>query len=169
MLSAIAASTRITIAENSLAALVFFFLLAAQTLAYLLYCFPGSELLWALSVPFNRLAAPMLDPFGAWLGLGPLQSIAILGLIAAIPILAHLGRNWLGTSISGHVALAVLVILTAGAMQRAQTHQVSASLSPIFDPSAFDMSSAGLASATAMLVVLCGLNHIVFFARARAS
>jgi hypothetical protein len=169
MLSSVATSTRITIAENSIAAAVFLFLLAAQSLAYLLYCYPGSELLWALSVPFNRLAAPVLDPLDAWLGVGPLTSIAMLGAVAAAPVLAHLGRNWLGTSVSGHVALAVSVVLTAGAMQRAQTHQVSASLAPIFDPSAFDMSSTGLALATAALVVLCGLNHIVFFVRARAS
>ena len=169
MLSAIASSTRIDTAENSLAAMVFFFLLAAQSLAYLLYCFPGSELLWALSVPFNRLAAPVLDPLDMLLGPGPLTSLAMLGAVVAVPLLAHLGRNWLGTSVSGHVALAVSVVLTAGAMQRAQTHQVSASLSPIFDPSAFDMGSTGLIVATAALVVLCGLNHIVFFARARAS
>jgi len=167
MLSSIATSRRIDAAENSLAAGVFLFLFSAQLLAYLLYCQPSSELLWALSVPFNRLAAPVLDPLGAWLGLGPRQSIALLGVIAAIPILAHFGRNWLGTSIAGHVALAVSIVLTAGAMQRAQTHQVSASLSPVFDPSAFDLGSTGLALATAILVALCAVNHVVFFIRAR--
>lgn len=169
MFSSSVTSARITIAENSIATAVFLFLLAAQLLAYLLYCYPGSESLWALSVPFNRLAAPVLGPLDAWLGLGPLASLAMLGAVAALPVLAHLGRNWLGTSVSGHVALAVSVVLTAGAMQRAETHQASASLSPIFDPSAFDMSSTGLILATAALVVLCGLNHVVFFARARAT
>jgi hypothetical protein len=169
MIASIIASPRLTAVQNSLAAAVFLFLLAAESLAYLLYCDPGSELLWALSVPFNRIAAPVLDPLDAWSGLGPLLSIAILGAVVAAPALAQFGRNWLATSVSGHVALAASVILTAGAMQRAQTHDVSASLSPIFDPSAFDTSSTGLALATIALVALCVLNHIVFFVRARTS
>lgn len=168
MLASITAYTRINTVQNSLAAAVFLFLLAAQSLAYLLYCYPGSGLLWTLSVPLNRMAAPVLDPFDASLGLGALQSIAILGLLAALPVLAQFGRNWLGTSASGHVALAVSITLTAGAMQRAQSRSVSASLSPMFDPSAIDMSSTGFALATIALVALCARNHIVFFIRAHA-
>ena len=79
-------------------------------------------------------------------------------------------RRWFPEELARHVdfrdvALAVTIVLTYDAMNRAQVGRSTASLSPLFDPAIFDTNSTGLALATLVLVALCVLNHVVFLRR----
>ena len=167
ILSAIA-SPRIGAVQNAMAAAVFFLLFATQAAAYLLYLYPGTEVLWMVSIPLNRICSPFLYVYDSWLGLGAFPSIAVLAAAIVIPVLAQRAGSWLFTACAGHAALAVCALLTAGAMRRAGTNQASADLTAVFDPSGFDTNSAALALITATFAALCLINHVVFFARARA-
>jgi hypothetical protein len=153
--------------QNSLAGALFFLLFATQLAAYLLYLYPSVELFWMLSVPMNRIASPFLYIFDDWTGLGAPASLAILGAAAVFPLIAQLRKNWLFTSCAGHTALAVGTVLTIGAIRRAGASKNSADLTSAFDPAMLDMNSATLTLATATLVGLCTINHIVFFRRIR--
>ena len=164
---AVSNSSRTSFIQNFAASAVFLFLLIAQLLAYLLYLFPASELLWYLCIPFNRIASPILYAFDMWTGFGVLASVTMLAVLGVFPLIAHLRRSWLATAVSGHVAFGVCAVLTLGAMKRGQTGLVSASLSPTFYPSSLDMSSMSLAVITLAMIALCVVNHIVFFARVR--
>jgi hypothetical protein len=163
------ANPRLNAVQNFMAAAVFSLLLATQASAYLLYLHPGSELLWMVTIPLNRICSPFLYAFDAWSGLGAISSIAVLAAAAAVPIMAQLARNWLGTACAGHVAFAVCALLTVGAMGRAGTHQASADLSAVFNSTGFDTNSAILALITAAFAALCLVNHVAFFARPRSS
>ena len=158
-------SPRIFAVQNALAALLFAGLLGTFCLEYLLYLYPGSELLWSLSLPANRLAGSLLHAIDGWLGMGPFALAVVLGSTVFLPIIAQKRKSWLGTSIAGHVALAVAVVLTYDAMNRAQVGRSTASLSPIFDPAIFDPNSTSLTMATMVLIALCVLNHVVFLRR----
>lgn len=165
MISSSADSARVFIIQNSLAALVFGLLLTSELLAYLLYRYPSAEILWALTIPFNRIAGPMLSSIDFGFGKGPLASMAVLAAGVSLPLLAWRHRNWLGTAIAGHVALAICVVLTFGAVRRATTGSMSASLSPIIDPASMDANAVSLAIVSIVLVALCFLNHVAFFRR----
>ena len=158
-------SPRLFVIQNALAALVFSGLLAAFCLRYLLYLKPGSALIWSMAIPANRLAGSLLETIDRWAGIGPAAVVLVLATAVCLPIVAGFRKSWLGTSISGHVALAVTIVLTYDAMNRAQVGRSTASLSPLFDPAIFDTNSTGLALATLVLVALCVLNHVVFLRR----
>ena len=163
MILAAFASPRFSAIQNSLAAALFLLFLAAQGAAYLLYLYPGAELLWMLSIPLNRICSPFLYAFDIWTGFGAFQSMAVLAAAAVIPIAAQWSRNWLGTACAGHIAFAVCALLMEGAMQRAGSNQASAGLPVIYPAGGFDSSSVVLALVTAAFAVLCLINHVVFF------
>ena len=165
MISSSSDSARVFIVQNSLAALVFGLLLTSELLAYLLFQYPSADILWTLSIPFNRISGPVISSIDFGFGKGPLASMAVLAAAVSLPLLALRRRNWLGTAVSGHVALAVCVVLTFGAVRRATTGSMSASLSPIIDPASMDANAVSLAIVSTVLVVLCFLNHVAFFRR----
>ena len=165
MTKLVVASPWIFAIQNTLAALVFAGLLATQCLDYLLYLQPGTELLWALTIPANRLAGPLLQSIDLRVGMGPLAMFCILGCAVLLPVIAQLRRSRLGTSMAGHLALGAILILTTAAMSRALGGRGTASLSPIFDPAIYNSDSTSLTIATVVMVVLCVLNHAVFLRR----
>ena len=148
--------------QNTLAALLFAGLLATQCLYYLLYLYPGTELLWALTIPANRIAGSLLTTLDLWIGQGPWLLIGLLACVVAVPVAAQMRRSRLGTSIAGHLALGAILILTTAAMSRALGGRGTASLSPIFDPAIYNSDSTSLTIATVVMIVLCVLNHAVF-------
>ena len=164
---AVVMSSRSFLIQNGLATLVFTALLFTQTVTYLLYLYPGSELLWALTINGNRMFGPVFQSFDFEFGLGPLAAIAVLSAMAIFPAVSLARNSWLGTAVAGHVALATCVVLTAGAMQRASVASVTASLVPVIEHGMRDSRSVFLALMTIALVVLCLLNHVVFFRQPR--
>ena len=150
--------------QNALAACLFLLLLTAEALAYLLNSFPSTEMLWELTIAANRIAGSFLGAAGHAIQL-PFALPAILAIAVAVPIIAYRRRSWLGTAISGHVALGLGVMLTYEAMKRAQTGHMTASLSQVFDPAILNSSTVSLIAVTLVMAVLCLLNHVMFFAR----
>jgi hypothetical protein len=157
-------SPRVYAVQNGVAACLFLLLLTAETLAYLLHSFPSVEMLWVLTISANRIAGPFLSVADRIIHL-PFVLLAFLAIAVAVPIIAYRRRSWLGTAISGHVALGLSVMLTYEAMKRAQTGRMTASLSQVFDPVSLNSSTVSLIAATLVMAVLCLLNHIMFFAR----
>jgi hypothetical protein len=153
--------------QNTLAALVFAMLLLAQCVAYLLYLYPASELLWELSIPLNRIASPILGLFDFSFGHGPFASIAVLAGSLCLPIFGWRARHWLATAVSGHVALALSIIFTISAVRRSWPIESTASLNPFDGIPPVDSNSVCLAAITAALVVLCLIDHAIFFRRIR--
>ncbi len=160
---AVPKSSRPFLFQNGLAMLVFTALLFTQIVTYLLYLYPGSELLWALTINSNRMFGPVFQSFSFDFGLGPLAAITVLSAMAIFPAVSLARNSWLGTAVAGHVALAACVVLTDGAVQRANTGSITASLVPVIEQGMRDSRSLFLALMTAILLVLCSLNHIVFF------
>ena len=95
---------RVYAVQNGMAACLFLLLLAAEALAYLLHSFPSVEILWMLTISANRIAGPLLNVADHLIQL-PFALLAILALAVLIPIISYRRRSWLGTAISGHVAL----------------------------------------------------------------
>jgi hypothetical protein len=150
--------------QNALAACLFLLLLTTEALAYLLHSFPGVEILWALTVVTNRVGGPFLSAADHVIQL-PFGLLAILALAVVVPIISYRHRSWLGTAISGHVALGLCVLLTFEALKRAHEGRSTASLSQVFDPAILNSSIVSLIAVTLVMAVLCLLNHIMFFAR----
>ena len=150
--------------QNALAASLFFLLLATEALAYLLHSFPRVEILWALTISTNRIAGPLLAMADRAIQL-PFALLFILAIIVVIPAISYWRRSWLGTAISGHVALGLCVMLTYEAMKRESTGHLTASLTTAFDPAILNSSTMSLIAVTCVMAVLCLLNHIMFFAR----
>ena len=169
MITSAMTSPRIYAIQNSLAALVFALLLMAQGVAYLLYLNPSSELLWALTIFLNRVAAPVLSVFDFGFGHGPFLSLTVLATAVVVPLLAWRARYWFGTAVSGHAALALCVVLTVGAVRRIGESQRSASLLPFADLPPVDSNALCLALVTIAMAILCIINHAMFFHKVRQS
>ncbi len=167
MIASALGSPRIYAVQNILASLVFVILLGAQGLAYLLYLHPSSELLWALNIPLHRIASPLLGIFDFGFGQGAFASMTVLAITVILPLIAWWLRNWLGTAVSGHVALAVCVILTDGALRRIGPIERTASLTPFGGIPPVDSNTVCLAAVTLAMVILCFINHAMFFRRAK--
>lgn len=153
--------------QNGMAACVFLLLLSAESLAYLLHSFPSVEILWMLTISVNRIAGPVLSVADHLIQL-PFALLAILALAVVVPIISYRCRSWLGTALSGHVALGLCVMLTFEALRRAHEGRSMASLSQVFDIAILNSSILSLFAVTLVMAVLCLLNHIVFFVRPKA-
>lgn len=158
---------RVYAVQNGLAACLFLLLLAAEALAYLLHFFPSVDILWMLTISANRIAGPFLSAADHLIQL-PFALLAMLALAVVVPIISYRYRSWLGTAISGHVALGLCVMLTFEALRRAHEGRSTASLSQVFDTAMLNSSILSLFAVTLVMAVLCLLNHIVFFARPKA-
>src|SRR6185503_15331943 len=134
---------RVYAVQNGIAACLFLLLLTAETLAYLLHSFPSVEMLWMLTISANRIAGPFLSVADHAIQT-PFVLLAVLAIAVAAPLVAYRCRSWLGTAISGHVALGLCVMLTFEAMKRAQTGHLTASLSGAFDPATLNSSTMTL-------------------------
>ena len=151
-------------AQNGIAACLFLLLLTAETSAYLLHSFPSMEMLWRVTISANRITGSLLGALDHAIQL-PFVLLAILAIAVVVPILAYRRRSWLGTAISGHVALGLCVMLTFEAMKQVQAGHLTASLSAAFDPAILNSSTISLIVVTLVMAVLCLLNHFMFFAR----
>lgn len=149
--------------QNSLSAAVLISLFLSQLFAYLLYLNPRSEWLWSWSMTIGRFTHPVLDLYDLFAPANPILSCALLALFSMTPLMAQLRRHWLGTSISGHIALAICVLCLAAAVDRRSHSQAFASRLAAFDPATFDFNERTVAFAGATLIILCALNHVFFF------
>ena len=157
-------SPRVYAIQNGIAASLFFLLLVAESLAYLLNYFPRTEMLWMLTISANRIAGPFLGVADHAIQL-PFALLGILAIAIVIPILAYRRRSWFGTAVSGHVALGVCVMLSYELLRREHIGHQTASLSKVFVPGVLDGSAIGLIAVTMVMGFLCLLNHFMFFAR----
>jgi hypothetical protein len=148
--------------QNGFAALFFSLLLGAELLRHLLSSFPGVEIYWRLASLSNRTVMPLLsavsDVFNS-----PVVTLVILGTGVLLPLVAWRYRHWLGTAISGHVALGCLVMITWWALKRNNTGTAMASLSDAFSPRLYDTSVVSLSLLSLAMAALCILNHVAFF------
>ena len=152
--------------QNGLATCLFLLLLIAEGSAYALNIFPSSEYAWRISLTANRLAGPILN-IGDDLLQVPFLLLFVLAGAVILPYVAYRRRSWLGTAISGHVALGVGIFTSFNSLlQVGHDHNV-ASLSQTIDPSILSPTAWGFCSITVTMAVLCILNHFMFFARVR--
>jgi hypothetical protein len=155
---------RVYAVQNGMAACIFLLLLTAETLAYLLHSFPSVEMLWVLTISANRIAGPFLSVADHAIQM-PFVLLAVLAFTVVVPIVAYRRRSWLGTAVSGHVALGLCVMLTYEAMKRENTGHLTASNAMAFDPAILNSGILSLIAVTLVMAILCLLNHIVFFVR----
>ena len=152
--------------QNGLAACLFALLLVSESSAYVLHWFPTSEYTWWVSLTASRLAGPILNIADHLLQV-PFLLLFILVAAVILPYVAYRRRSWLGTAISGHVALGVGIFTTFNSLlQVGHDHNV-ASLSQTIDPTILSPTAWGFCSITLTMAVLCILNHFMFFARIR--
>ena len=149
--------------QNGASLSLFLALLFAHALCYGLYLYPGSLLMWQLAVPVNRVFGPLLLNFDFSFGQGPAAAFAVLGMLTIAPLLSYRNRHWLGTAVSGHLALAVCAVLTWGALLRASKTSVAASLAPVLNGGSIDMRTIILATLTLLLAGFCAFNHVEFY------
>ena len=155
--------------QNGMAAILFLFLLLAEGAAYLLDKFPSVEFFWWLAITTNRIAGSVLDSAGRMAQSATLVP-AFLVFAVLVALASYARKNWLGTAISGHVALGIGVLITSEAMKRASVgHLTVASLDPGFNPAVLTSGTVSLALLTFSMAVLCLGNHIMFFTRRRES
>ena len=150
--------------QNGIAACLFLLLLTAEASAYLLHSFPSVETFWVLTISTNSIAGSILGMADQVIQL-PFVLLGILAIAVVVPFIAYRRRSWLGTAISGHVALGLCAMLTFEAMKRAQAGHLTASLSGAFDPAILNTSTTSLIVVTLVMAVLCLLNHFMFFSR----
>ena len=149
--------------QRVLAAFLFGLIFSAYLFAYLLYLFPSTAILWRLSVPLNHLMQPVTSPIDSSMFADPRLLLLIFLACMIAPLTPFVRRTWLATAIVGHVALAIGVIVVSGNIQMVFTTTRSASLLPLAALDNLGAGTWGLALTTVILVVLCALNHIVFF------
>lgn len=162
MTEAILRHSRIYALQNGLAAALFGLLFGAEILRHLLDSFPGTEILWRLTSFANLTVAPGLDLVGSTVT-SPVALLGVLALAVALPIAAWRRRNWLGTAVSGHCALALMVLLAFCALKRHNSNVALASLSDVLDIRFYDTSAASFILLAAVMGVFCILNHVAFF------
>lgn len=153
--------------QSSLSAGVFALFFFAQLFAYLLYLYPRSEWLWFLSPLLNREARPLLDLFDAVLPAHPVYSCAVLASICLIPLVFLYRKNWLGMSVSGHLALIFALVPLAIAIQNGGGSSASASLSDMVDFASGHIATSFWLLVVSGLLPLCLLNHVTFFREVR--
>jgi hypothetical protein len=151
--------------EIMLAALIGTALLSANLLAYLLYLNPSSELLWRISLPVNRAAAPLTLAIENITDHGILLSILLLVPILAFAAWSHKSRSWLGTAICGHVGLAGVAFCIANLADSRLKQTVLAGNLWYVDPELLDARLLSFATIFAALAAMCVLNHVMFFRR----
>jgi hypothetical protein len=148
--------------QNGLAAMLFALLLSAEILRHLLSSFPGVELLWRLTSLSNQTVAPLLNILSNAFH-SPIALLAALGAGLFVPLAAWRYRNWLGTAISGHVAMGCLVVIVWWALKRNNTGQAMASVSNIFEARLYDTSAISMIVLSLVMAAFCVLNHVAFF------
>jgi hypothetical protein len=154
---------RLGAAQCGLAAVVFGMLFLSQLFAYLLYLNPQCEWLWAWALTVGPFTTPILDIYDLFAPGNPILSSSILASLSCLPLLACVRRNWLGTSISGHVALGICIIGLSTAIDRGWYSEDLASRLVAFDPAMFDSREWVVAFTAAALTIFCGANHVRFF------
>jgi hypothetical protein len=120
-----------------------------------------------VSIHLNRVASPALDFYYDWFAAGPFLALGLLGALCLVPLWAQRRRSWFATSVAGHVALGISVLLVSAALQRAAPDVKSASLGDVAITFEDLTSVATLLAVTVALAVLCIVNHIVFIADKR--
>ncbi len=160
----------IYLVENTMAALVFMTLLSANSLAYLLYNYPGSELLWRLSIPVGRAAAPVsLALENAFRHYALTVSICLLAGCILLPVYSYIRRSWLGTAVSGHIALAGIALMIANFADNELKITLTASNHWIINTDLLNGRIVMAGVVFAVMLVLCILNHIMFFKRIKTA
>jgi hypothetical protein len=167
MIKVIRSTHRLGAVQNCLAVTVFAFLAAAHASAVLLYLGVRNDWSWFVSIHLNRMAAPALDFYYDWFAAGPFLALGLLAAFCLLPLWAQLRRSWIGTSVAGHLALGISVLLVSAALQRAAPDVKSASLGDVAITFEDLTSVATLLAVTVALAVLCIVNHIAFFAEDR--
>lgn len=150
--------------QNGLAACLFLLLFTHEVLAYLLYTFPTSEILWMLTLNTSRLVGPFTYAIEPYFQL-PYALMILYACAVIVPTVAYRYRNWFGTAVSGHIALGAFAKMTYTAMMWSHMNVATASLSRDFGVRDLNGSIAAMLMLTAVMATLCMLNHIMFFSR----
>jgi hypothetical protein len=155
-------------AQNALSFAVFLTLALSQLFAYALYLYPRSEWLWFLSVSFNRLveSALLLLEGTPLLNAAP-QGLLLL-MLCALPALALVRRSWLGTALTGHLALGLCAACGLKYVDQILFPAVSVSNGAAVALPPMSWNATILVVGTLLLAVLCTLNHILFLKEAVA-
>ena len=161
-------SRAIYVLQNGMAVGLFGLLFIAEASAYLLNAYPNWEFTWWLSLNSNRLVGSLLNIGDSVLKI-PYLLLAILAASVVLPIIALRRRSWLGTAISGHVALGAGVVISQNALLQVQHDRAVASLSAALDPTIMSPSALWFCTTTLVMLALCVLNHFMFFARIKSN
>ena len=156
-------SLRVFAWQNLLAAAVFTTLVAGDCVAFFLHAYPSSEILWRMSIPLRRLTSAFSDVLGNLTGNNPAVPFLLLACCVAVPLWAYCQRHLMTTAILGHAALGGCVLMLATAFERTYQSRTVADLSSVLDSSILTTSTVTLGLAAIAMLVLCGLNHVIYF------
>jgi hypothetical protein len=160
---------RVLMAQNSLAALVLAMLLSANSLAWLLYMFPAEEWLWRLSVPVNRLAAPLTDALAHVTTSDlPVSQILLLAVVIG-PWLRPMRQHLLASSIFAHLGLfGSILLLQPVAQALVNPSNLYAGPGALADQGLTSFSAVPVIAVSLLLAAFCGFNHLIYLRGLRA-
>ncbi len=156
-------ATRVFAWQNFLAAAVFIALVSGDCVAYLLNIFPASDTLWRVVIPLQKLSRPFSDVLGEMTANNPAVPFLLLVSCLLLPLWAYRRRNLITTAALGHTALAGCVMMLFSCLGSANQTRSVANLSFVFDPDILSTSTVTLVLAAFAMLVLCGLNHVIYF------
>ncbi len=159
-------NSRVYAIQNGIAAALFLLLLTNEVLAYLLNSYPSSETLWMLTLNINRLVGPFVATIEPYFH-QPYALMAALACAAMMPLVAYRRRSWLGTAVSGHMALGGYAVMSFTALDWFYRDVATASLAGDVYSLGKTTGIFGLIAMTLLMVVLCLLNHVMFFMRVK--
>ena len=162
------ASNPVFVWQNLLAALVFVTLVSGDCLAYFLDRFPTSETLWWASISMHRLSSTFSSFLGDMTGGTPAAPFLLLVLATLVPLWAYLYRNLIATAASGHLALGGCVVMLSNTLDSTLKSRLLADTSLILDARLLSMSNITIFLAALLMLILCGLNHMMYFRRLSA-
>lgn len=155
-----------TIFQSILPISVFSIILFRETISYLLFLFPGEEILWYISftlghniLPFQLLIDNIIS--------GYFGKLFILLLLISIAVYSWIGKNIFYKALTCHTALIIVCInvyITIG-----NSYGRSASIAPIFGSNILFISADNVLNLLLALSLLCGCIqiHFQYFQRLR--
>lgn len=148
--------------QNGVAAAIAACLLLTELSRRLLYAYPESETLWWLTILSNRTVMPLLQLMEDHLG-NPDWLVPALLAAVAVSLLSWGTRYWFGTALSGHMALAALVVVTLSIFSRGRVLYGYSAPSELLGPINLPLLGIALGLLSLSVLIMCIADHVAFF------
>lgn len=147
--------------QNGLAALLAVALLVAELNRRLLFAHPQVDLFWQVATLANRTVLPVLNVAETFL-VTPDKLLAGLVAAVAIPLLAWWSRYWFATALSGHMALAAVIIMIRATFRRGYWAVPDLDLATVLAAMRPGIGGVVLLALAGLLLVMCLADHVAF-------